>query len=420
MVGVASDFLPEERVTTSDTIHFELSRNPNHAMAVGADGAVHLVFWSGVLDVSPANPSAVWYCRRDPASGRWSMPEIVDDSYTSQGVRLGGRHPSLALSPNGTVRVFWHDYRHCVSSLRWINNIELYMDSRTLQGSFSGKDIRLTQTAASHDGDNGYVPQVIMHSTGEIFLAWYDYHYNRNLADLFLARSNTQGEFSAPISLTTTRLTDVAQRGNSISYTLPDIVVDSSGTAHIVWTRDNAAGYGVFYARRASIGTLTTPQILSASGANFFDPPHIACSPHGDVFVAYTEYGTPAGGVYVQGLRAGWATFDAPVKVTSIQSNQKHADLKSDSAGMLHLVWVDERNGHGEIFYGRFNPTTRTLLEEKKVSAGPSDSVRPCLAVGPNNHVHIAWTDYRHPTGQIYYCTNSPKAAAKPTWLVYR
>ncbi|MCM8770146.1 MAG: ADP-ribosylglycohydrolase family protein, partial [Candidatus Omnitrophica bacterium] len=266
---------------------------------------------------------------------------------------------------NGTVRVFWHDYRHCVSSLRWINNIELYMDSRMPQGSFSSYDIRLTQTAAPHDGDNGYVPQVIAQTTGQIFLVWYDYHYNRNLADLFFARSNTQGEFSAPISLTTARLTDVAQRGNSISYTLPDIAVDSSGTAHIVWTRDNAAGYGLFYARQPASGTLTSPQLLSASGANFFDPPHIACSPQGDVFVAYTEYGTPAGGVYVQRLRAGRAAFDAPVKVTSIQSNQKHADLKSDSAGMLHLVWVDERNGHGEIFYGRFDPTTRTLLEEK-------------------------------------------------------
>ncbi|MCX8037959.1 MAG: hypothetical protein N3D11_13095 [Candidatus Sumerlaeia bacterium] len=389
-------------------------------MAVGPDGAVHLVFWSGVLDVSPANPSTVWYCRRDPVSGRWSAPEIVDDSYTSMGVRLGGRHPSLALAANGTVRVFWHDYRHCVSSLRWINNIELYMDSRPPHGSFSGADIRLTQTAALHDGDNGYVPQAVMYTNGEIFLAWYDYHYNRNLADLFLAKSNPQGDFAAPVPLAAARLTDVTQRGNSISYTLPDIAVDSSGAVHIVWTRDNAAGYGVFYARRGTTGSLASPQMLSTGAATFFDPPHITCSPQGDVFVAYTEYGTPASGAYVQRLRAGWATFDPPVKVTSVQSNQKHADLKTDSTGMLHLVWVDERTGRAEVFYGRFNPTTKTLVEEIKVSTGPSDSARPCIALGPNNRIHIVWTDYRHGMGQIYYRTNTPRAGAKPTWLLYR
>jgi len=413
-------FLPEERVTT-DNRNYEMTRNPNHAMAVGPDGTVHLVFWDGYLETSPLHPSAVWYCRRDP-SGQWLRPEMVDDSFTSPRTRLGGRHPSLLLRPNGEVRVFWHDYRNCSAAHNWIDNIELYMDVRPPSGFFSPNDIRLTNTSASHDGDNGYVPQVVAASSGEIFLAWYDYHLNRNLADIYLMRSDVQGHFNLATTVDTWRLTNFSQRANGISYTLPDIAVDPANTVHLVWTKDIRGGYGVYYARLSVSAPLTTPTLLSATGADFFDPPHIASARNGDIFVVWTEHGIPAGdtNIVAARLRRGANSFDPCFTITQNPANQLHCDLAVDSRGKLAVVWVDERNDRDEIFYGLFDPALKTLLFETKISGETAEAFRPSIEIDQNDQPYIAWMDYRTEQGTIYFRTAARPATVRPTWNLYR
>jgi len=413
-------FLPEERVT-SDSRNYEMCRNPNHSMAVGSDGTAHLVFWDGYLATTPAQPSSVWYCRRDP-SGRWAPPEMVDNSYTSGGIRLGGRHPSLVLRPNGEVRAFWHDYRHCTAAQKWMNNTEIYMDVRPSTGSFSANDVRLTNTSATHDGDNGYVPQAVAAPTGEIHVAWYDYHFDRNLADLFLMRSDAQGIFPVATSLTSLRLTNVSQRADGLSYTLPDLALDSSGNVHLVWTRDNQSGYGVYHDRLGTSGSLTTPTLLSPTGADFFDPPHIIASPHGDIFVGWTEHGGPAGDtdIAVARLRRGASSFDSPMRITPNPSNQRQSDLKVDVRGILHLVWVDERNGRDEIFHGVFDPDARVLVSETKVSDGEADASRPSIALDPCGQPFIAWMDYRNGQSSIRFRTAAQPTTARSSWNLYR
>jgi hypothetical protein len=417
----AVELLPEERVA-SDGRNYQMSRNPNHSMAVGRDGTVHLVFWdSFYLDTSPAHPSTAWYCRRDP-SGYWSSPEIVDDSYTSGGTRVGGRHPSLVLRPNGEVRVFWHDYRNCAAAKKWIDNIEIYMDTRPPAGSFSPNDVRLTTTWAAHDGDNGYVPQAILSPTGEIFVVWYDYHFNRNLADIFLMKSDAQGRFNLSTPIESLRLTNVSQRADSISYTLPDIALDGSKTPHLVWTQDNQSGYGVYYARLKAGSILTTPTLLSPTGADFFDPPHIVGAPRGDVYVIWTEHDTPAGDtdIVVARLRPGAQSFDSPFKVLQNPFNQLQGDLKVDSRGLLHVVWVDERNGRNEIYSGVFDPDSKILLSELKISEGMGDASRPSVTLDPSGCASIAWMDYRSGQGSIYFRRFVEPARARNLWGLYR
>jgi len=415
------ELLPEELVV-SDSRNYQMSRNPNHSMTVARDGTVHLVFWDDAyLDTSPAHPSTVWYCRRDP-SGRWRSPEIVDDSYTSGTIRVGGRHPSIVLRSNGEIRVFWHDYRNCSAAKKWINNTEIYMDTRPSGGLFSPNDVRLTSTTATHDGDNGYAPRAILSPTGEILAAWHDYHFNRNAADIFLARSDTQGRFNPTLPIDSFRLTNVSQRAGGDSYTLPDLALDASNTVHLVWTRDNLAGYGVYYARLKSGSSLSAPVVLSSTGGDFLDAPHITASPRGDIFVLWTEYGTANGDsdIVVARLRRGASLFDPPFTVTGNLSNQFHGDLKVDALGLLHVVWADERNGRDEIFYGAFDPESKVLLSEMKISQGDGDAVRPAIALDQRSSAYVAWMDDRNGQGSIYFRAIMQPTQARVTWTLYR
>ena len=419
-VALAADFLPVEQVTRSERNH-EIARNSNHSTVVAPDGSVHLVFWDGSLATLPATPSTVWYCRRHP-SGQWSVPQIVDNSYISGGIRLGGRHPSLLLSASGTVHVFWHDYRHCSGTRNWMDNTEIYTDTLPPNNSFSPFDLRLTNTSALHDGDNGYAPQAVLSPTGEILLTWYDYHFNRNAADIFLMRSDEQGHFDLASSLEAYRLTDVSLRQDTLSYTLPDLALGSSNTVHLTWTKDNQGGNGVYYARLDAYDSLTTPLLLVPTGADFMDPPHISSAQEqGDIYISWTEHGTTLGDtdISIARLRPGSDTFDPPMAITSAPFNQLHCDFEPDSCGLLHIVWIDRRAGYSEVFYGIFDPETKTLVSEVKVSEGTGGCSRPCIALDNSDYVYVVWIEYCGTYSQIHFRTTAPVTRARGLWNHY-
>jgi len=417
--GAVAPFLPEERVTWDDNLNFELSRNPRGSIAVDGNGIVHLVFWSGGLAVSPETPSSVWYCKRSTL-GFWSDPVVVSDSYTFDGKYLGGRHPSLVLRPNGSVFVFWHDYRHCTAAQKWIDNIELYMDTIPSTGSFSPCNIRLTNTSATHSGDNGYVPQAALAPNGEIFLTWYDYHFNPYISDIFLMKSSPLGVFDLGAPIASHRLTDWSKRSDNISYTLPDVAVDSYETAHLVWTRGEGKKRGVLYCRISDGCSPTTPILLASDGGDFFDPPRIVASQKGDVLVLYTKFGAPSKKLILRRLRNGASQFDPPVAVNTSQSNQSQGNLAVGNDGLVHIVWSDDRTGSREIFYGIFDPDAGSLLFEKKVSNSNTIARMPAIALDSYDHAYIVWTDYRNDQGQIFFRTNAPLARAFNYWSRYR
>jgi len=108
------------------------------------------------------------------------------------------------------------------------------------------------------------------------------------------------------------------------------------------------------------------------------------------------------------------------MRVTSNAAVALQGDAKVDSLGLLHVVWTDRRGGNGAIFYGVFDPDRQILLSESKISEGSDDSVRPCIALSERRRAYLAWTDYRHGNGQIYFRTNEQLSRAGALWNLYR
>ena len=418
--GFANQFLPEERVT-SDTHEYQMTLNPNHSMDVDANGVVHLVFWEGGLETSLRNPSAVWYCRREP-NGSWSPPVMVDNSHTSGGARLGGRHPSLVVLPDGTVHVFWHDYRHCTASGKWIDNIEIYMDTCPPGGSFSETDVRLTSTTAGHSGDNGYLPKAVAAPDGTISLAWYDYHFDPEVADIFLMRSDTQGRFDPQIPLASHRITTSSLQPDGTSFAVPDPAIDAAGYTHLTWTTAFQAGSGIQYARLDPQGLLVVPPISMVSINQYLLPPQIVGAPAGDIYLTSLE-GTPipeARNLAIRRLRPGAADFDDPVEVVEGDMSLRAA-LRIEGSGLLHIAYT----GHNAefdaaVFHRIYNADMKTILSDIQVSVDADSPQDPCIALDRRGNVYIAWVDYRHANGQVYFRTNVMQSCAvRNSWPQY-
>jgi hypothetical protein len=235
--GWSQTFFAAPEKLTDGSEKFQLSRYPSKAMGFDSQGRLHITYWAGGFATSPATPSAVYYQNWTVEDG-WSTREFIDDSFFDDGsgpVKYGGRHPSLAITPDNTVWIAWHDHRHCNPDPpgNGIDNIEVYADRRPANGSFSSTDLRLTTTSAPHFGDNAYLPRIVARPDGGVSVLWYDFHVDGFVSDMFVKHSDSSGNFDLAEPILSMRITNQDDRpGSGFSkpaYSIPDFACDGAG-----------------------------------------------------------------------------------------------------------------------------------------------------------------------------------------------
>ncbi len=76
------------------------------------------------------------------------------------------------------------------------------------------------------------------------------------------------------------------------------------------------------------------------------------------------------------------------------------------SGNKLHVVWPDNRNGHHDIFYKRSSNNGESWSSEVKINDTDIETYSPSIAVS-GFKVHIVWNDQRNGNGEIYYCRST-------------
>jgi hypothetical protein len=410
----AETFSSPEKLTDGSR-RFQLSRTANSVMAFDSAGRLHIAYWSGRITTSPATPSFVYYQSWSAAEG-WSPREEIDNSEVA-GDHVGGRHPSLAVTPNDDVWVVWHDHRHSTAGGNWIDNTEIYADFKPAAGSFSSSDIRVTNTTAGHFGDNSYTPKIAAHSSGRLSLIWYDYTANATVSDLYLEHSDLSGAFNFADAIGGARATFEPSRSGSPEFTVPDLAIAPDGTRHLVWTGGQGPGVDLYYGSAAAESPAVSEQLLIAGAADFFDPPHIAAAPNGDIWIAFgDDRVVGAEDLTLLRKRAGESSFDPEFVLSSPAFRQTAPDLEIDSAGRVHLVWVDERDG-AHVYYGVFDPATETLIGEQQLTEISASWERPTLALDAFENAYILFEQSSGiASGDIWFVQ---KANAAAHWRDY-
>lgn len=412
----AAEFRPAERLTDS-LAKYQLSRTSNAQMGVDSAGTLHVVYWSGGFGTSTATPSRVFH-RSWTLSGGWSAPVVVDDSEIG-GMHVGGRHPTLAVAPDDSVWVAWHDHRHCTASPgNWIDNIEIYADRMPFGGSFSATDLRLTTSSAPHLGDSGYLARVAIDPTGRASVAWYDFSADPDVADVYLKTSDAAGNFDLGETMNAMRATDETARGGTPAYSAVDLAVDSAGVRHLAWGSGFSTNGDLYYAESAVGGGALSEATLATGSANHFDPPHVAVAPNDDVWIAWADTSI-AGSERVRLLRrpAGQPAFLPPMSPVPTSGRQRYPDHEIDAAGIVHLVWVDDRAGT-HVYYGAYDPVADALVDERRLTETSASWARPTLCLDGDD-VHVLFEQSGAFSGDVWFATTAAPNAAS-AWTEYR
>ena len=423
--------------------NYRMSRNAGSQMDFDSSGTLHLTYWSGFSETMPDSPSAVYYQSWRDGTG-WSSNTLVDQSVSDDpgylGKRMGGRHPSLAVGPDDRVWITWHDHRHCGVDAPYngINNIEIYCDSKPSTGSFAQGDIRLTQTAASHYGDNGYAPRIDVAPNGSVSVMWYDFHFDGSVSDIFMMTSDASGTFDTAASMASRRLTNsddrhrLPDRAMKAAFDMPDFAIGAANQCYTVWTHGFGGSLGgetgspIYFAEVSEPATSVSYATIASQTDSYWYPPKIKAAPNGDLWVIYTALLDPNRRVEIVRRPSGQADFQTPVVVAD-GPQDLNGDLAIDSQGRLHVVWIGDAGfGSGYVRYAMLSSDGQTILREETLTPDSGAWSGPCIVVDDRDHPFITFcegdNEYVGDQGDIWFVYGFVRETAPGTpgaWMIY-
>lgn len=146
--------------------------------------------------------------------------------------------------------------------------------------------------------------------------------------------------------------------GNSL---IPAWAIDSSGTIHLVWQDSTPGYYDIFYKKS-----------------------------------------TDEGSTWTDAQRLTWTSGDSEYPAIAV-----------DSSDDLHLVWMDEWPGNGELYYMKSTDGGDSWSKSKRLTWNSGGSYEPVMAVDSSDNLHLLWYDYTPGSAQLYYKRSTDRGA---TW----
>lgn len=292
--------------------------------------------------------------------------------------------PVVARAASGASVIVWSG----PASQR--NLSEIFARRYDAQGNPVGPPIQVNQGVALRQ----YQPSVAMAADGSFAVVWANGENGPGFkitGRRFDANGNPLGpEFR------------IDPEGSTVIATGPDIAMNASGDAVVVWgTRRAVGGLADLDARTIRGRTLSADgQLGRAFRAAFnFLPlllsPHVGIAPDGDFAIVYRSDGSQKGttGVYIRRYRANGRPYGAlprraDRRLAAVDAlNAPHIAFGAD--GSYAAAWTGYR-GNNEpvsVFVRRFSADGRAIGDPRQIG----DSLRqPSIAIDANNNLLLA------------------------------
>jgi hypothetical protein len=185
----------------------------------------------------------------------------------------------------------------------------------------------------------------------------------------------------------------------------PAIATDTNNDIHVVWLENKGGIFEedyIFYKKSTDGGTTWTQKRLTWR-ATWGGHLTITTDTSNNIHVVWEQsipyIGTMIfykkstdGGLSWTNKRLTWTPFGLyPVVVTDTSNN-------------IHVIWTRETFdlGSNEIFHKKSTDGGINWIT-KRLTWNSGSSVDPAIAVGPNSHIHVVWSDKTPGNYEIYY-----------------
>ena len=197
---------------------------------------------------------------------------------------------------------------------------------------------------------------------------------------------------------TDTRLT------NNIAYSrLPSVTVSGS-QVHVVWVdqRDRDGYDEVYYKRSTDGGKNWGPDTRLTNNTYYFSSWSPSISVSGLlVHVVWMDNRDGDNEIYFKRSTDGGVNWGAETRLTNNTGSSEYPSV-AVSGSIIHVVWNDNRDGDFEIYYNRSTYGGVSWEAETRLTNASELSVNPSITVS-GSFVHVVWKDLRDGNWEIYY-----------------
>lgn len=207
----------------------------------------------------------------------------------------------------------------------------------------------------------------------------------------------------------------------------PSIATDNQGNLYVVFEANKKGGRNehVFFVKSTDLGlTWTAPEDL-ANASDTCSHPRIAVEPGGAIDVVWSDSApserTPD--IFFSHSIDGGKTWSLPTDISNTPGVSAEPALAIGPDNSIHVIWTDTSKGekNKDIYYTSSSNGGKTwakdpLLPAEDISNTLGSSTEPAVAVDENNIVHAVWLDgtpgETHP--DIYYVYKEAGVWIKP------
>ncbi len=186
----------------------------------------------------------------------------------------------------------------------------------------------------------------------------------------------------------------------------PAVAIDAAMGLHVAWQVMDGSDFEIYWAKTDDLGETWTPLNLSDAPVSAQKSPALLIGAGGEILVAWEDTRAGQANIYVTRSIDGGVSFSTPSPVradTAVEQLNPALALHPD--GRVFLAWADAMSGNFDIVVAASSDGGATFGPAFRFDDDPGSASAyvPAIAFDAQGRMHLAWEDYRHGTGRVYY-----------------
>ena len=247
-------------------------------------------------------------------------------------------------------------------------------------------------------------PFLCVDSLNNLHLAWWKNAYSINQRDIHYKKSTNGGTTWS----TTKRVTWNMGAGSE-----PVIAVNSGINLHIVWEDETYGAKEILYNRSTDGGTTWFILKRLTWNSGYSKNPYVAVDSSNTLHVVWYDDSSGNTEIHYKKSTDGGANWPITKRLTWNSGFSYTPCIAVAPDDSLHMAWRDSTPGNNEIFYKKSTDGGTTWFGVKRLTWNSGSSERPIISVGADNHPHVVWSDWSSGNSEIMYKQSTDGGA---TW----
>ena len=304
------------------------------------------------------------YASRYTENWGWSTAQVIETD--DRGSAYG---PEVAVAKDGDAAVVWSQYDGLRNSI-WAN---LY----TVGGVWG-----IAAHVEANDTEDAYEPQVAIDASQNVIVAWVQSDGIRS--SVWANRYSFGTGWGAPTAI---------EASDEYAYA-PQLAIDGSGNAIIVWAQNDGPRTRLFANRYAFGAGWGTPALVSTNDTGSAYGGKVAVDPNGNAIVVWSQYDGVRDNIFGNRytVGAGWTT--ATLIETNDAGSANQPDIAIDANGNAIAVWSQSDGLRDSIWANRYSVGTgwgtATLIEDDDRTGAWG----PRVATDPAGDALVVWQQH--------------------------